>query len=586
MPDVSTSNKDPENSADAAEPPAIEADDDELQTVIDRLPAAYVLRREVICRRHDRGTSKPLCGPILVSAEARGADGTGWYTQVRFRSKEGAWREVVVASKDLASTSGGFVSGLIDQGFDVFGRPREVSDLLRLMKVDAFRKAVNVTGWAGDRFDTYVCPSGAVLERAAGQGAPESTEVLFTGKARVRAKSRGAAQDWCEALKPVQSNEAVLIGLCAGIAPIFLPATRNPSFLLHIFGNEDAAKVSSQVASSVWGPTGGLALSWKEPEKTLVSEISAARDGLVILTGYSPRHVGKLAAIVEAMEAMETVGGAGGRVVILSTGYEPLLLVKDRPQTRVNLRNVIDIHAGQWDVNDTDESVAAAFLASGSFGPAVVQAAMAWGLRGSHADSLSIRCEDILDALGNQRGQVDAETQRAANAFGALYGAGKFAAKRDLLAVPAAHQLAVFQKFFLDWVGRNSGLLSVADRGLLAAVADELSELSATGALVSLNGIGGTVSAEAIGWQDPEWFYLSGQLVSQIAAAQGVRFERVVELLLAQGLLQPDGEKGNKFRLPSRVPGRPRAYRISPEALRFASAAPAAVLPADPDDAG
>lgn len=154
MPDLRASNNSLGNSTDEAEPLAIEADDDELQTVIDRLPAAYVVRRDVICRRQDRGTSTPLCGPIFVSAEARGADGTGWYTQVRFRSKEGVWREVVVASKDLAGTSGGFVSGLIDQGFDVFGRPREVSDLLRLMKVDTFRKAVNVTGWVDDKFDT------------------------------------------------------------------------------------------------------------------------------------------------------------------------------------------------------------------------------------------------------------------------------------------------------------------------------------------------------------------------------------------------------------------------------------------------
>lgn len=84
MPDVSTSNNNLGNSADAPEPRAVEANDDELQAVIDRLPAAYVLRREVICRRQDRGMFTPLCGPIFVNAEARGADGTGWYTQVRF----------------------------------------------------------------------------------------------------------------------------------------------------------------------------------------------------------------------------------------------------------------------------------------------------------------------------------------------------------------------------------------------------------------------------------------------------------------------------------------------------------------------
>lgn len=582
MPDLRASNNSLGNSADEAEPLAIEADDDELKTVIDRLPAAYVLRRDVICRRQDRGTSTPLCGPIFVSAEARGADGTGWYTQVRFRSKEGVWREVVVASKDLAGTSGGFVSGLIDQGFDVFGRPREVSDLLRLMKVDTFRKAVNVTGWVDDKFDTYVLPSGEVLSREAGQGAPESAKVLFTGKARVRARSRAALQDWCEALKPVQSDEVVLIGLSAAIAPILLHATGHASFLLHVSGNEEAGIICGQVAAGVWGPVGSLELSWRDTEQALIAAITGARDGLVILSGYTHRHAGKLLAISEAMEAMGAAGGAGGRVVILSTGFEALAIGSDPPKTRAGFRNVFEIHAEHRDVSALAGPVAAAFLASGSFGPAVVEAVMERGLRDSVAGWLNIRCEDILDALGKPREQADTETKRAANAFGALYGAGRLGTTRDLLPVPKLYLLAVFRKFFLAWVGRNRGLLSVADRGLLAAVADELNELIATDALASLNGTGGTVSAEAIGWQDPDWFYLSGQLVSQISVAQGVRPERVVDLLLAQGLLQPGGERGNKFRLPSRVPGRPRAYRVSPEALRFASEAPAA-LPADPE---
>lgn len=69
--------------------------------------------------------------------------------QVKFRFKEGVLREAVVASRGLARASGGFVLGLIDQGFDVFGRPKEVFDLLRMIKADTFLEAVNVTGWVG-----------------------------------------------------------------------------------------------------------------------------------------------------------------------------------------------------------------------------------------------------------------------------------------------------------------------------------------------------------------------------------------------------------------------------------------------------
>jgi hypothetical protein len=554
-----------------------------LNSIVDRLPDGYVFRQEVICRALDHGRYSPLCGPIIVHAEARGADGADWCKQVRYRSKDGAWHEVVVSSRDLVGASNRLVLGLIDKGFDVFGRPKEVCDLLRKMRVDTFLGAVSRTGWVGTSFETYICPTGEVLSHTAPK-ALDKSKVLFSGTPRVQRRSAGRVKDWCDALRPVQSHEAVLVGLCAGIAPVLLPVTGHPSFLLHICGNEAAGRLCSQVAAAVWGPVGCLDLSWSEPEKTLVAAIGRARDSLVTLTGYMPRHAGKLAAIVEAMEDMDAAGGAGGRVVILSTGIESLAFGSDRPKMRAGFRNVFDIQAEQWDESAIVESVTAALLASGSFGPAVVEAAMKWGPRAALASWLNIRREDILDALGRPGGQADTETHHAANVFGALYGAGQLAAKRDLLSVPKAEQLVTFRKLFLAWVGRNNGLLSVADRSLLSAVADEMVRLMAAGELVSLEGTQGAVSAEAIGWQDPTWFYLSGQAILNIAVAQGVLPERVVDLLLTQGLLQPGGERGHKFRLPSRVPGRPRAYRISPEALRFASAVEDVARPVDPPD--
>lgn len=70
MPDLSASTNSLGNSADATEPRAIEADDEDLQTVAEHLPSTYDLQGEVICLRQDRGKYKPLCGPIFVTAEA------------------------------------------------------------------------------------------------------------------------------------------------------------------------------------------------------------------------------------------------------------------------------------------------------------------------------------------------------------------------------------------------------------------------------------------------------------------------------------------------------------------------------------
>jgi hypothetical protein len=47
--------------------------------------------------------------------------------------------------------------------------------------------------------------------------------------------------------------------------------------------------------------------------------------------------------------------------------------------------------------------------------------------------------------------------------------------------------------------------------------------------------------------------------------------DRLFDLLQVQDLLKPGGERGYQFKLPSRVAGRPRAYRISRDILRFAA---------------
>lgn len=354
-----------------------------------------------------------ICGPIFVNRHAKEANSSGWCMEVCFQALDGTWKDAVVPMRDLTGAPMRVVSALIDQGFSVLGRPKDVCDLLRLSKPDVIAEAVPVTGWVGRGFRTYVCPTGDVLSGPMRPDEPSPANFVYIGRPRITAKPRGSLKDWITALEPVRHSEALVVGVCAAIAPVFLPVTGHPSFLLHIYGNVAAAAMSCQVAASVWGPAGCLTSGWQEPVSRLVAEIAAAKDGLVILTGYAPRYAAKLSAVTAAMAAMDVAGGAGGGVVILSTGAEPLTADPDRSQGGHALQNVVGVDACLWEDAFATETLSAAFAAHGCFGPTVVRAAIEWGIRESQSLSLQIRCGDILDALGQSHRTTDVETLQA-----------------------------------------------------------------------------------------------------------------------------------------------------------------------------
>jgi hypothetical protein len=63
--------------------------------------------------------------------------------------------------------------------------------------------------------------------------------------------------------------------------------------------------------------------------------------------------------------------------------------------------------------------------------------------------------------------------------------------------------------------------------------------------------------------------------MTRVAAAGGSSIDRLIDLLLSRKLLQHQAERGNQWRLPSKVVGRPRAYKIPRAAiLRYAAALP------------
>jgi len=130
---------------------------------------------------------------------------------------------------------------------------------------------------------------------------------------------------------------------------------------------------------------------------------------------------------------------------------------------------------------------------------------------------------------------------------------------------------ALFKQLLQGWVVKHRGVLSAQDRVLLSRAATEIRNLLRDDTLTSLDAQDGAVPLSDIGWYDDHFVYLTGPTVAGIAQAGNASVDRLFDLLQIQDLLKPGGERGYQFKLPSRVPGRPRAYRLSRDILRFSA---------------
>lgn len=545
------------------------------------LPEGYELVGDLIQRLRPDGRPQPVSGPVFARSHAFRADRSGRCLEVAFRAFDGVWQSAVFPMRDILKAPGQVVAELVDRGLDLRGRPQEVCDLLRAMRVDHQRLAIEMTGWVDEAYDSFISPSGEVLTTP---GANGPHQVLFCGTARVAGQPlldgqrKATVQDWRKNVVGALPGDAVMLGLCAAITPVLLPVTGKPSFLLHIHGNEGAARISRAVGASVWAQPGQLQLNWSDPLPQILAEIKIARNGLVLLAGYEPRHYRKLPAIAEAMAAIDAFGPA--RTVILSTGMAPLIGGDGRAPVGQDYRNIIDVDTRSWPAEDSDEIMAAAAKYAGAYGPELVRSLIAWRV-GERREYLGCRQDDILDSV-TEKGKVplDSETERVGRAFGAMHAAAALVGRlsADPLidarkALPLEEQSkALFRRLLNTWLATHRGVLSAQDRALLGRAASEIRGLLREEALTSLDAEHGTVPVSQVGWHDDKAVYLTSPTLATIARADGATMERLIDLLQAQDLLKPGGERGFQYKLPSRIPGRPRAYRLSRDILRFAAA--------------
>jgi hypothetical protein len=154
-----------------------------------------------------------------------------------------------------------------------------------------------------------------------------------------------------------------------------------------------------------------------------------------------------------------------------------------------------------------------------------------------------------------------------------MYTALDCAVRRDLVpAQPRDQAKGFFVQLAQSWITRHRGVLTTQDRRAISHTATRIRDMLRENTLAPLAPADGIVRASDNGWQDDAYVYLTGQTLAEIAQSAGAPLDRLIELLVAQDLLLHGRERGYKFKLPARVPGRPRAYRLTREILRYAAA--------------
>ncbi|MCA1747588.1 MAG: hypothetical protein LC655_07810 [Bacteroidales bacterium] len=181
---------------------------------------------------------------------------------------------------------------------------------------------------------------------------------------------------------------------------------------------------------------------------------------------------------------------------------------------------------------------------------------------------LKNRGKDILDSMRRYPDPADGETLHVSQALGALFGAGDFMKNRKVLLWDVEVLKTIFCQLGEQWVTQHKGVLPEHERALLATLAALVEELEPD--LVSLDSADIRDTTAGLGWRDDRWLYLAGSGMTRIALKANRSPDEIVTLLQEQGLLQGGKERGHKFRMTSRIAGRPRAFRISRDLLSFA----------------
>ncbi len=207
----------------------IEAGDIELE-LLPSIPRQFSLNNEGVSYRNKDGILSPVCGPVLVDADAFDSHNSQWKRRVIFYNRKGELQTCYLTNKDLLTVNNA-VGALMDKGLKVCGNqgPRLLCQYIMEQAPKAEVEIVAVPGWhQSGKF--FVRPSGIIRDKCDNSDSNIEFHPSTPNDIYDALTDSGSLEDWKSAVSQVSLGHPVLmLAQCLGLAaPLLKPLNAEP----------------------------------------------------------------------------------------------------------------------------------------------------------------------------------------------------------------------------------------------------------------------------------------------------------------------------------------------------------------------
>lgn len=565
------------------------------------LPPQFQLSQAGIAHKPLPGQrSIPFCSPFRVKALVEAQKTKHWSRVIELLNPKGELVDCIIAEGSLTGRPRDAIATLSNHGLRVYNEYQigVILDLVRNWPVpsEAYLTLVDKVGWTQDR-DAFILTSGRVLTRKG--AAPR-----YRFGDEPSGQEIGSLTLWRDHMAALAVGNAnmvfgISLGFSTALLDLSLEFMEPETLIYHLYVKTTKGKTRTlRTALTVWPKIGKKDKTWAGTITGLEAEIAQSHSILMGLDELRADSVPDLPALIYrfangASKARgRKEGGAKERetwlTAVLSTGEDSFVDVISKlgslPTGGQGVR-MLDIPAtGQYGIFDAlhgaetsddflarlDKSIRKAW---GPAGAAFVENLLELG-EDALGDALETDVRRYEVALQRHLGVIPGdekttEVRRVLRSFALVATAGEWASDWGLTGWETGAAYAAVQTIAERWLEGRGTLPFEHSTNLKKAYEyltlneQRFSALTAAGDSVSHG-------TQGLGFRDETFFYLLPGTLSEMARQFDTTTNKLLEALLEGRFLERGGEgKSLQFRLPSLVPGRPRAYRIRRTILDF-----------------
>ncbi|WP_167644691.1 DUF927 domain-containing protein [Mameliella alba] len=558
------------------------------------LPSGFRPMQDGVYRRVDSRESgktwERLCSPLRVLALSRDRSGRGWGRLVEVIDPDGKAHRWSIPAQMFAGDGAELRAALLDLGLDLAPGPearRALSALLQRWQPSPRFLTTDRLGWADETCTAFVLGDG----RAIG-----SQDVVFqaetTSTVAAEMKATGTLHDWREEIGVAcVGNPLMLMAASLAFSGPLLEMLGLEGGGLHLRGASSRGKSSVlKVAVSVWGSPRFLQ-SWRVTANGLEG-ISAACNAKVLaldeLGEVSGRDAGQAAYMLANGTGKARAGRSGAarpslrwRVSVLSSGEITLADKIAEAGGRaaagqdIRLLDIVaddraygafdDLHGAKDGAEFSDRLRRATANQYGTAGPEYVARLLEDPVRATDMVRKSIA---TFHDLARERFRLvgEGQVQRAVARVGLISAAGELATLFDLTGWPPGATVDAGLDILENWLRTRGGNGSAEAREAVTRVRDFLVKNgSARFEDIGENAVQDRQIFDRVGWQDKHHFYIGADAWRDIH--KGADPTRAAKHLVEAGYLRRGDGSNLTTKLPAKVEGRPRAYKVSKEIM-------------------